>query len=270
MPKFAANISMLFTEVPFLQRFAAARQAGFTAIECQFPYEAPIAAIADALETNGLQLVLHNLPPGDWAAGERGLAILPDRRAEFRESLDKALDYARALDCPQVNCLAGLRPGDFDEPRLRQTLIDNLKIAADQLDQAGIRLLIEPINPFDMPGFYLDSVEMADEIIDAVGSDNLYIQYDLYHRKRSGGELITTFLERQDRIAHIQIADVPGRHEPGTGTIDFGAVFSALDRAGYAGWIGCEYHPSTTTEAGLGWMFESGPGSAAATENRLA
>lgn len=254
MPRFAANISTLFTELPFLERFEAARQAGFSAVECQFPYEAVIDEIARVLEANELELVLHNLPPGDWAAGDRGIAIFAGRSDEFRSGVQTAIDYATVLGCKQINCLAGIAPLEHDVRLLSRTLVDNLKFAADELARAGIRLLIEPINRFDAPGFFLDRVEMASDVIDEVGSPNLFIQYDLYHRQRSGGELIDTYLKYQDRISHIQIADTPGRHEPGTGEINYPNIFAALDTAGYDGWIGCEYFPQSNTVEGLGWL----------------
>lgn len=254
MPRFAANLSTLFTEVPFLERFAAAKQAGFSAVECQFPYEAAIDEIARVLETNDLELVLHNLPPGDWDAGDRGIAIFAGRRDEFRSGVQTAIEYATALGCEQINCLSGIAPAGQDAALLRRTFVENLKFAADELANAGIRLLIEPINAFDAPGFFLDNVEMANAITDEVASPNLFIQYDLYHRQRSGGELIGTYLKYKDRFSHIQIADTPGRHEPGTGEINYPNIFNGLDEAGYDGWIGCEYFPEAGTVEGLGWI----------------
>ena len=253
MPRFAANLSTLFAEVPFLDRFALAREAGFSAVECQFPYMSDKGEIAAVLEANELSMVLHNMPPGDRDAGERGIGAVPGRASEFRAGVDAAIEYARALDCPQVNCLAGVTPPGAGRRQLRSFFVENLKFAAERLGEAGIRLLIEPINTKDVPGFFLDSVELANELVDEVGSTNLFIQYDLYHRQRDGGDLIGTFCDLKHRIAHIQIADVPGRHEPGTGEIDFAEVFAALDRAGYDGWIGCEYFPIAGTFAGLGW-----------------
>lgn len=254
MPRFAANLSTLFTEVPFLERFTLAGQAGFKAVECQFPYEAKISDIVSALDANDLKMVLLNIPPGDWNAGERGIGALPGRRVEFRTGVNKAIEYATALGCRRVNCLAGITPTGVDARQLRHCYLENLIYAADRLGEAGIRLLIEPINTKDVPGFFLDSVELASDLIDEADNANLYIQYDLYHRQRGGGGLIKTFRKFQHLIAHIQIADAPGRHEPGTGEIDFESVFNALDEAGYKGWIGCEYFPASGTNAGLGWM----------------
>jgi hydroxypyruvate isomerase len=255
MPRFAANLTMLFNEAPFLDRFALAAKAGFKGVEYLFPYEFEKMALRAALDRHALKQVLHNLPAGDWARGERGIAILPDRIDEFRRGVASAIDYATALDCRQVNCLVGIAPDGVAESVLRTTLVANLKFAAAELGEHGIRLLIEPINRFDIPGFYLNTVEQAASIIEEVGSDNLFIQYDLYHQQRTEGELIGTYQRHRDRIAHIQLADNPGRNEPGTGEINYPFVFDALEAAGYDGWIGCEYKPRTTTTEGLGWLM---------------
>lgn len=254
MPRFAANLSLLFTEVPLLDRFAAARAAGFAAVEMQFPYAEPKEALAARLAETGLPLVLHNLPPGDWASGERGIAILPDLVSEFREGVARAIDYAGALGCRQMNCLAGLAPPGVERARLLATLTENLAYAADELGRAGLRLLIEPINARDMPGFFLNTLADAAAVIEAVNAENLFIQADLYHMAMMGEDLAGGLASHRARIAHVQIADAPGRHEPGTGHIDFSAAFAALDRLGYDGFIGCEYVPTAGTEAGLGWM----------------
>ena len=254
MPRFAANLTMLFTELPFMQRFEAAAQAGFEAVEYLFPYAVPQQELVAALRANRLEQVLHNLPAGDWDAGERGIACLPDRVAEFRDGVARAIDYASALGAPQVNCLAGKVAAGVSDDVLRDTFVGNLRFAAAALQRANIRLLIEPINTFDIPGFYLNRTAQALAIIDEVGSDNLFVQYDIYHAQRMEGELIATMTKQLARIGHIQLADNPGRNEPGTGEIHYDNVFKALDRIGYAGWIGCEYKPATTTEAGLGWL----------------
>ncbi|CAO4175273.1 hydroxypyruvate isomerase [Methylorubrum populi] len=254
MPRFAANLSLLFTERPLLDRFAAARAAGFAAVEMQFPYAETKQALAARLGEAGLPLVLHNLPPGDWAAGERGIAILPERVPEFREGVGRAIDYAGALGCRQINCLAGLAPAGTEPARLRATLIENLAYAAAALKAAGIRLLIEPINDRDMPGFFLNRLTDAAAVIAAVGADNLFIQADFYHMAMMGEDLLAGLAAHRSRIAHVQIADAPGRHEPGTGRIDCATVLKALDEAGYDGFVGCEYLPAAGTEAGLGWM----------------
>jgi hydroxypyruvate isomerase len=253
MPRFAANLTMLFTEVPFLERFERAARAGFDAVEFLFPYPYSIGELKDRLETHKLTLVLHNLPAGDWDAGERGIACLPDRVAEFRAGVGAAIEYAKALGVGQVNCLAGKSSG-VAERLLRQTFVDNLRYAAGELKKAGIKLLIEPINTYDIPGFYLNRTAQALSVLDEVGSDNLYVQYDIYHAQRMEGELIATLEKNLARIAHVQLADNPGRHEPGTGEIHYGNVFAALERIGYAGWVGCEYKPATTTEASLAWL----------------
>lgn len=258
MPRLAANLSMLFGEVPFLDRFAAAAKAGFAAVELQFPYEYPLDDLRAWLHASGLQLVLHNLPPGDWAKGERGIACHPDRVDEFRAGVDRAIEYATALACPQLNCLAGIAPAGVPAQTLRATLAANLRFAAEKLKSAGIRLLIEPINVHDVPGFTLNRSRQALELIDEVGSDNLYLQYDVYHMQRMEGELANTIKANLGKIAHVQLADNPGRNEPGTGEINFRFLLGWLDAIGYRGWVGCEYRPATTTEAGLGWRAAHG------------
>lgn len=258
MPRLAANISMLFGELPFLDRFAAAAQAGFEAVELQFPYEFRPADLRARLDDNGLALVLHNLPPGDWSRGERGIGCHPDRVAEFRAGVERAIDYAAALGCRQVNCLAGIASAGVPDGRLRETLVENLRFAAERTTSAGIRLLIEPINVHDIPGFYLNRSRQALELIAEVGSDNLYLQYDIYHMQRMEGELAATIKASLPKIAHIQLADNPGRNEPGTGEINYRFLFGWLDAIGYPGWIGCEYRPRTTTGDGLGWRAAHG------------
>lgn len=258
MPRFAANLTMLYGEHPFLSRFAAAAADGFSAVEYLFPYDHPKEAIAERLRDTGLRQVLFNLPAGNWAAGERGIACLPDRIGEFREGVARAIDYASALGCSQLNCLAGIAPAGSPRPVLHRTLVENLRHAASELAEAGIRLLIEPINTRDIPGFYLTSTAQAEQLIEEVGADNLFIQYDLYHMQIMQGDLAETFLRLKDRIAHIQIADNPGRHEPGTGEVNYPFLFGFLDDKGYAGWIGCEYRPAGKTSEGLGWMKQAG------------
>ncbi|WGR75221.1 MULTISPECIES: hydroxypyruvate isomerase [unclassified Bradyrhizobium] len=253
MPKFAANLTMLYNEYPFLDRFAAARADGFAAVEFLFPYAYPKEQIAETLQQNLLKQVLHNLPAGNWEAGERGIACLPDRTGEFQEGVGRAIEYATALACPQVNCLTGIAPPGADPDRVRATLVENLKFAADKLEAAGIRLLIEPINDKDIPGFWLNYADQAVALVDELGSRNVFVQYDLYHQQRMSGELAATFRRLKDRIAHIQVADNPGRNEPGTGEINYPFLFDQLDCDRYIGWIGCEYKPKTTTSAGLGW-----------------
>lgn len=254
MPHFAANLTMLFTELPFMERFGAARAAGFDSVEYLFPYPYPKEQLAQALRDNGLKQVLHNLPAGDWDAGERGIACHPDRIAEFRDGVARAIEYATALGCPQVNCLAGKLPAGVTRDQAHATLVGNLSFAAAALKEAGIRLLIEPINYFDIPGFFLTRTDQALAILDEVGSDNLFIQYDIYHAQRMEGELAATLQKHLARIGHIQLADNPGRNEPGTGEINYPWLFRHIDAIGYRGTIGCEYKPKTTTVEGLSWM----------------
>lgn len=254
MPRFAANLTMMFTEVPFLERFERAARAGFTAVEFLFPYAWPAAQIRERLDANGLTLVLHNLPAGDWDQGERGIACHPDRVAEFRDGVGRAIDYARALGVPQLNCLAGKAVEGIEPGLLRQTLVDNLRFAAARLGEAEIDLLVEPVNTHDIPGFFLHRTAQALDILAEVDASNAFLQYDIYHAQRMEGELAETLRQHLPRIRHIQLADNPGRHEPGSGEINYPYLFDLLDRLGYAGWIGCEYKPATQTEAGLGWL----------------
>ncbi len=254
MAKFAANLSMLFTEVDFLDRFKAAADAGFKGVEYLFPYDYTAAQIKERLDANGLTQVLHNLPAGDWGAGERGIACHPDRVEEFREGVARAIEYATALGCKQVNCLAGIQPQGVSDAEARSTLIENLRYAAEKLKAAGILLLAEPINTRDIPGFFLNRTEQALALFDEVGSDNLKLQYDIYHMQIMEGDLAPTIEKHLARIAHVQLADNPGRHEPGTGEINYPFLFAHLDRLGYDGWIGCEYKPKAATSQGLGWL----------------
>ena len=254
MPRFAANLTMLFNEVPFLDRFERAAKAGFKAVEFLFPYDFPVEEIKARLDANGLQLILHNLPAGDWAGGERGIACLPGREKEFRDGIGRAIEYASALGVPQLNCLAGKAQAGVASAELKHTLVENLRCAAQGLKVHGLKLLIEPINTFDIPGFFVNRTDQALAILDEVGADNAFVQYDIYHAQRMEGELAATMQKHLARIGHIQLADNPGRNEPGTGEIAYGNVFKALDRMGYTGWIGCEYKPATTTQAGLGWL----------------
>jgi hydroxypyruvate isomerase len=254
MPKFAANLTMMFGEVPFLDRFAAASRAGFAGVEYLFPYDYSKEDLRARLRDHRLVQVLHNLPGGHWSAGERGIACLPDRTAEFAEGVDKAIDYATALGCTSLNCLAGISPTGVTSEQARQTFVSNLKVASKRLASAGIRLLIEPINTKDIPGFFLTTTSQALEILESVGSDNLFLQYDVYHMQIMEGDLASRIERNLPRIAHMQIADNPGRHEPGTGEINFDFLFGFIDRIGYQGWIGCEYKPAGATEAGLGWF----------------
>lgn len=255
MPKFAANLTMLFNELPFMQRFEAAAKAGFKGVEYLFPYAYDKKELAAALRANGLEQVLHNLPAGNWDGGERGIGCHPDRVNEFRQGVARAIDYATALGCPQVNCLLGKLPEAVTGGDARKVVVDNLRFAAKELQSAGIRLLIEPVNSFDIPGFYLTRTDQALSLIDEVASPNLLLQYDIYHAQRMEGELGNTLTKNITRIGHIQLADNPGRGEPGTGEINYPWLFKHIDALGYAGWIGCEYKPRGTTVDGLQWRI---------------
>ena len=253
MPRLCANLTLLFNEVPFLERFKAAAQCGFRGVEYLFPYAYPCELLADLLKEHGLVQVLHNLPAGDWDRGERGLGCLPDRVGEFQESVERAIDYATALGCKQVNCLAGIAPSSVARERVEQTFVDNLKFAAPRFKSAGIKLLIEAINTRDMPGFFLTGTRQALDLIGKVASDNLFVQYDIYHMQIMEGDLARTIRANLAMIPHMQLADNPGRNEPGTGEINYDFLLDFIDRCGYTGWIGCEYRPKTTTLEGLGW-----------------
>jgi hydroxypyruvate isomerase len=254
MPRFAANLTMLFTELPFLERFTAARSAGFEGVEYLFPYAFDVDVLAEQLSQHALKQVLHNLPAGDWDKGERGIACIPGREDEFREGVGRAIIYAKTLNCRQLNCLVGITPADIDPSRVADTLVGNLRYAARALEAEGIRLLVEPINHFDIPGFHLTHTADALALFERVGEANLYLQYDIYHMQRMEGELAATITKHLPRIAHVQLADNPGRNEPGTGEISYPFLFAELDRLGYDGWIGCEYKPKTDTLAGLDWL----------------
>ena len=254
MPNFAANLTMLYNEHDFLDRFAAAAADGFAGVEYLFPYSYPKDELAARLREYRLVQALHNLPAGDWAAGERGIACLAGREDEFRASVGLGIEYATALGCKRVNCLAGIPPKDAPAATVRRTFIENLRHAAPAFEKAGIGLVVEAINTRDIPGFYLNRSAQSIEIMDEVGSDNLSLQYDFYHMQIMEGDLVPTFRRIKDRIGHVQIADTPGRNEPGTGEINYPFIFAALDEAGYDGWVGCEYKPATTTAAGLGWF----------------
>ena len=254
MPKFCANLTMLWNELDFTDRFAAAARAGFKGVEYLFPYNHDKNRLAEQLRQHRLTQVLHNLPAGNWAQGERGIACHPRRVAEFQDGVGKAIEYAQALGCKQVNCLAGIRPSQVDPGLARETYIRNLQFAAPLLHDAGIKLLIEPVNTRDIPGFFLNNSKQAFDIIKAVGSDNLFLQYDIYHAQVMEGDLARTIEANLALIPHLQLADNPGRNEPGTGEINYPFLFQHIDRIGYGGWIGCEYKPKTTTDAGLGWI----------------
>jgi len=253
MPRLAANLSFLYGELPFVERFAAAGRSGFRGVEFHFPYAWPAEALARLARDARTEIVLFNLPAGDWQAGERGIACHPGRTAEFREGVGQAADYARWLGCTRLNCLAGIPPAGVAESQARETLLDNLRFAAARLEREGLHLLVEPINTRDIPGFLVSRTAQALELLDRAGGANLRLQYDLYHAQVMEGDLARTLEANLGRIGHIQLADNPGRHEPGTGEINFPFLLAHLDRIGYQGWVGCEYRPLAGTDAGLGW-----------------
>lgn len=252
--KFSANLTMLFNEVDFLDRFERAARAGFRAIECQFPYNWEKERIAEKLSQYKLEFVLHNLPAGNFPAGERGIACLPDRKTEFQEGVGLAIEYAKLLRCPRLNCLAGITPREAPAERVRQTLIDNLRFAASALEKEGISLLVEALNSQDIPGFYLTHTRDVLELLEEVNQPNLWLQYDIYNMQIMEGNLTKTIRDNLPRIAHIQLGDNPGRHEPGSGEINFPNLLRFIDEAGYKGWIGCEYRPLGQTEEALDWI----------------
>ena len=253
MPKIAANLTMLFNEVPFLERFGEAAKAGFKAVEFLLPYDYRPEELAERLHRHGLKQVLFNMPPGDWKAGERGIGCHPNRVGEFQDGVGRAIEYAKALGCPQVNGLAGIAPPGVAPDKLMATFVENLRFAARETKKHGVRLVTEPINTMDIPGFYLTRTAQAVEVIKAVGSDNLFIQYDVYHMQIMEGDLARTIERNLGFIKHIQIADNPGRHEPGTGEINYPFLFRRLDELGYGGHVSCEYKPAGNTAASLGW-----------------
>ena len=253
MPKLNANLSMMFNELAFLERFGGAAKAGFKGVEFLFPYDFPAAQIREQLDRHRLQMVLFNMPPGDWNAGDRGLACDPGKVAQFQEAVGKALEYGRALGARQIHCMAGLKPRGVSEEKMRETYIANLQFAGREFAKHGITLLIEAINTRDIPGFYLNYSSQAFDIMHYAGVPNLKFQYDIYHMQIMEGDLAPTIEKNLERIGHMQLADTPGRHEPGTGEINYEFLLPFIDRIGYAGWIGCEYRPAGKTEDGLNW-----------------
>ncbi|GAB4090892.1 hydroxypyruvate isomerase family protein [Hydrogenophaga soli] len=258
MPQFAANLTLLYTELPFLDRFAAAAADGFRAVECLFPYEHPPEAIAARLQAHGLTQALFNLPPGDWAAGERGMACHPGREAEFAASVQTALRYALATGCQRLHAMAGLAPAGVDADTRQRTYVANLKAAARVLAPHGITLLIEPINTRDMPGYFLNRQQQAHDTVAAVGEPNVRVQMDFYHCQIMEGDLTRRLEQHLPGVGHIQIASVPDRHEPDAGEVAYAHLFARLDALGYRGFVGCEYRPRASgpggTSAGLGWF----------------
>ena len=258
MPRFCANLSMMYNEVPFLDRFGQAAASGFDAVEFLFPYDHNAAELRARLDANGLRQVLFNAPPGDWAAGERGTASLPGRQAEFRDGVARALDYAGELGCGMVHVMAGIPASDVPHATASAVYAANLAWAGEQALARGVRVVIEPINHRDMPGFHLNTMAQGEAVVTAIGRDRLGLQFDVYHCQVTEGDITMRLARHMPVIAHIQIADVPGRHEPGTGEIAWKFVFDEIDRLGFAGHIGCEYRPAADTNLGLRWRSDFG------------
>jgi hydroxypyruvate isomerase len=258
MPRFAANLSMMFNELDFLDRFAAARKAGFEAVEFLFPYDHSPSELRQRLDDNGLIQVLFNMPPGDWQKGERGIACLPGRQAQFRDAVKQALDYAAALDCKLLHCMAGIAPSGVSPVTAAAVYAANLAWAAEHAHAAGVKPVIEAINHRDMPGYFLNTQAQGAAVVQAIGPDRLGLQFDVYHCQTTEGDVTKRMETHLPLIAHMQIADVPARNEPGTGEIGWEFVFRRMDELGYAGWVGCEYRPAAGTEAGLAWRLRLG------------
>ena len=254
MPKFAANLSMMFNEVPFLERFAAAADAGFTGVEYLFPFDFPAEAIAEKLRQHKLENVLFNLPPGNWAAGERGVTCLPGREDEFRAGVAKAIEYAKRLPSAQVHAMAGIVPAGADLAAVHATYVSNLKYATAELAKHDITLMIEAINTRDMPGFYPNTQAQSYAVLQEVGAPNLKMQMDLYHMQIMEGDLEVKLRKYAPYCGHVQVAGVPHRHEPDTGEVSYSYLFKVLDEIGYSGWVGCEYRPAGKTVDGLAWF----------------
>jgi hydroxypyruvate isomerase len=253
MPKLAANLSTLFPQMDFLGRFAAAADAGFSAVEYQYPYAWKPEELASRARAAGVEVVLHNMPRGDPQRGEHGTACLPGREARFRDDLEIAVRYARAAGCRRVHCMAGIAPPDADHASLHATYVSNLKYAAQRLADEGMQLLIEPLSERTVAGYFLTGSAQAARTLDEVAAPNAFIQYDLFHMQIMEGNLAATLERLLPRIGHMQLADVPGRHEPGTGEINFTFLLAHIDRIGYSGWMGCEYNPQGDTLEGLKW-----------------
>ena len=253
MPKLAANLSLLFNEFHFLDRFEAAASAGFRRVEYQFPYEFDKEAIAERVRSAGVEVVLHNIPSGDAARGDRGIACVPERTEEFRAGVARAIEYALAVGCPRLNCLAGIPSPGTASDRAHGIFVENVAFAAGELGKAGLALMIEPINTRTVPGFFLNSSAQAVRVLDEAGATNAFVQYDLFHMQIMEGDLAKTIERLLPRIGHMQIADVPDRHEPGTGEINFPWLLGHIDRLGYKGAVGCEYNPAADTLSGLAW-----------------
>jgi hydroxypyruvate isomerase len=254
MPKFAANLTMMFNEVPFLERFQAAKDAGFDAVEFLFPYDHPVPDVVSHVKEAGVTVALFNMPPGDWVAGERGIAALPDRKEEFQVGVTRAIEYARALECKTLHLMSGLVPENDDRDLMLSTYIERLRFAADACQDIGATVVIEPLNYRDVPGYLISDVLTAQSLVDECGRPNVGIQFDMYHVQIMEGDLAKRFEAHLDDIYHVQIAGVPERHEPNIGEVNYPYLFLMMDRLGYQGYVGCEYNPSAKTEDGLGWF----------------
>lgn len=258
MPRLAAHLSMMFHELPFLDRYEAAAKAGFTAVEAQFPYEFPAVEVKRRLEGAGLTQVLFNMPPGDWAAGERGLACLPGQQTRFHDSLKQALDYATTIGCGKLHCMAGIPPAGVSPVTAASVLAANLAWGSEIAIAAGVRLMIEPINHRDMPGYHMNTLAQGAAVVEAIGHDRIGLQFDIYHCQTTEGDITKRLEAYLPLVDHMQLADVPGRHEPGSGEIGWEYVFRRIDELGYRGWVGCEYRPAGNTLAGLAWRKRYG------------
>ncbi|HEX3350660.1 MAG TPA: 2-oxo-tetronate isomerase [Acetobacteraceae bacterium] len=258
MPRLAANTSMMFNELPFMDRFAAAAKAGFKGVEFLFPYEHPAAEIRKRLDDNGLTQALFNSPPGNWADGERGLAAVPGRQRDFRDGVKQAVEYANALGCKLIHCMAGIPAAGVSPVTAAAVYAANLAWAAEHTHSHGVKVVIEPINHRDIPGFHLNTIAQGAAVIEAIGRDRIGLQFDIYHCQTTEGDVTKRMEAVFPLIAHMQIADVPGRNEPGSGEIGWDFVFKRIDALGYTGWVGCEYRPAGETLAGLGWRRKFG------------
>jgi hydroxypyruvate isomerase len=258
MPHFAANLTFLFTEVPFLERFVAARQAGFDAVEFRFPYDYDLDQIKDQLQKTGLQLILCNLPAGNWAEGDRGTASDPGRKQEFREGVTQGINAARTLGVGRLNCLVGLKNGTISDGETRATIQDNIRYAAGTLANAGIKLMVEPVNHLDMPGFALNTCGEVLKMLGEIGHPNAFLQFDVYHARQENEDVAEILRDHLGRIGHVQIADCPGRHQPGTGETDFKFLLAEIDRLGYRGFVSTEYIPTPDTMVSLEWLHKYG------------
>jgi hydroxypyruvate isomerase len=258
MPHFAANLTFLFTEIPFMERFAAARKAGLDAVEFMFPYDYNLDEIKTQLKVNGLQLILCNLPAGNWSGGDRGTASSPERRNEFQEGVLRGIAAAKALGVHRLNCLVGLKHDTLSAAKTWETVAENIRYAAEMLGREGIKLMVEPVNHLDMPGFALNTCSQVLKLIEEIGHPNAYLQFDIYHACRENEDAAAILRDHLDRIGHIQIADCPGRHQPGTGKTDFKFLLTEIDRLGYQGFVSMEYIPTPDTTSSLSWLSSYG------------